>query len=48
MLFPEAQSRWAQFLSPLSLDEFLDRTLLGPHHAVEVRPGDLFRHGALN
>jgi hypothetical protein len=36
MMFPEAQRTLEQFLSPLSLDEFLDRVLAGGFRKIEV------------
>lgn len=37
MMFNDAQQRVAQFLAPLSLDEFLDKTLQGAFRKVEGR-----------
>ena len=39
MMFNDAQQIVAQFLAPLSLDEFLDKTLQGAFRKVQGRPG---------
>ncbi|HKD54597.1 MAG TPA: cupin domain-containing protein [Steroidobacteraceae bacterium] len=38
MMFPEAQRTLEQFLSPLSLDEFLDRVLTGGFRKIDGNP----------
>ena len=43
MMFQDAQRLVAQFLAPLSLDEFLDRTLSGAFIRIAAPPGALAR-----